>query len=160
MSITLLPLDLPQLDSLAREPSHLDGMPVAAGALPARIHSRGRRAGTARGQAPALALALRVHGESVEPDRGNRRLQGSPVAGRVEIGYGIAEQRRGRGFATAAVRELLLAAFAAPGVVEVYAETAAENVSSRRVVEKAGFRHLGRRATNDDGIVDQWVRCK
>jgi len=77
--------------------------------------------------------------------------------GRVEIGYGVAEQFRGRGFATAAVRKRGRLALAAPGVVEVYAETAVGNASSRRIVEKAGFLHIGRSETKDDGIVDQWL---
>jgi ribosomal-protein-alanine N-acetyltransferase len=91
---------------------------------------------------------------------GSGGFKGFPVDGRVAIGYGVAEELRGKGLATAAVRELLQVAFSDTGVVEVYAETATDNVPSRRVVEKAGFRHLGRRATDADGIVDQWLISK
>ena len=87
-------------------------------------------------------------------------FKGSPVDRRVEIGYGIAVRFRRQGFATCAVRELVQVAFSGQAVAEVYAETAADNLASRRVVEKVGFRHLGQRATEADGIVDQWLKSK
>ena len=91
---------------------------------------------------------------------GTGGFKGPPVEWRVEIGYGVAESLRGNGFATAAVCELLQVAFSEPGVREVYAETASDNRPSRRVVEKAGFRHIGQRSAEQDGTVDQWLRLR
>ena len=58
-----------------------------------------------------------------------------------EIGYGIGERFRGRGYATAAVRALLPIAFGAESadLWRLEAVAAVENVASRRVLERAGF---------------------
>jgi RimJ/RimL family protein N-acetyltransferase len=70
-------------------------------------------------------------------------FKGPPRDGVVELGYEIAEARRGRGLATAAVREMLAEAFADEGVTTVIAHTLAERNASNRVLEKAGFEHDG-----------------
>jgi [ribosomal protein S5]-alanine N-acetyltransferase len=56
-------------------------------------------------------------------------------SGSVQIGYGVTEPCRGRGYATAAV--VALTAHLQPG--RVYATVPVDNVASRRVLEKAGF---------------------
>ncbi len=58
---------------------------------------------------------------------------------------------QGRGLATAAVRELLREAFAAPDVERVTARTLAEPGPSVRVLEKSGF------ATSDGDVADREV---
>jgi [ribosomal protein S5]-alanine N-acetyltransferase len=65
------------------------------------------------------------------------------VDGVVEIGYEIAESRRGRGLATLAVRAMVAEAFADPRVGAVIAHTLAERNASNRVLEKCGFRFDG-----------------
>ena len=60
-----------------------------------------------------------------------------------EIGYGIAEAFRGRGYASEAVRLALQWAFRQPEVNAVEAETDPENTASQSVLEKCGFRPLG-----------------
>ena len=69
-------------------------------------------------------------------------LQDTIVA---ELGYGIAEEFRGFGYATEAVETILAWAFDQPGVTSVAAETEAGNAASRRVLEKCGFLPAGRR---------------
>lgn len=59
--------------------------------------------------------------------------------GMAEIGYGIAEEYQGRGFATEAVKAVLVWAFQNPNVMAIEAETATENIASKRVLEKCGF---------------------
>jgi [ribosomal protein S5]-alanine N-acetyltransferase len=66
-------------------------------------------------------------------------FKGPPRDGIVELGYAIAPSWEGRGLATAAVRELLREAFAAPCVLTVIAHTPAAPGPSPRVLEKAGF---------------------
>ena len=66
-------------------------------------------------------------------------FKGPPEDGVVELGYEIAEARRGRGLATAATRALLEEAFADDRVSAVIAHTLAERNASNRVLEKAGF---------------------
>jgi ribosomal-protein-alanine N-acetyltransferase len=67
-------------------------------------------------------------------------FKGPPRDGVVELGYEIAESRRGRGLATAAVRAMVDEALADGGVRGVVAHTLPERNASNRVLEKAGFR--------------------
>jgi len=66
-------------------------------------------------------------------------LKGPPTDGRVELGYGIVESRRGRGYATEAARALVEVALALRGVTEVVADVDPANRASVRVLEKAGL---------------------
>ena len=70
---------------------------------------------------------------------GNLSFKGSPVDGVVELGYGIAEEYRGFGYATEAVETILEWAFDQPGVTKIAAETESGNLASQRVLEKCGF---------------------
>ena len=60
-----------------------------------------------------------------------------------EIGYGILEAYRGRGYAAEAVNLALQWAFRHPEVKAVEAETDPGNAASQRVLEKCGFRPMG-----------------
>ena len=70
-------------------------------------------------------------------------FKGPPEEGVVEIGYEIAEGRRGRGLATAAARAMVAEAFADERVMTVMAHTLPERNPSNRVLEKVGFRYDG-----------------
>jgi RimJ/RimL family protein N-acetyltransferase len=70
-------------------------------------------------------------------------FKGPPSGGVVELGYEIAEARRGRGFASAAARAMLAQAFADDRVEAVIAHTLAERNASNRVLEKLGFQFDG-----------------
>jgi RimJ/RimL family protein N-acetyltransferase len=65
----------------------------------------------------------------------------APVSdtGEVEIGYGLAAPERGLGYGTEAVRLLTSWLLDRPLVRVVVAEVDADNLASRRVLEKAGF---------------------
>jgi ribosomal-protein-alanine N-acetyltransferase len=66
-------------------------------------------------------------------------FKGPPREGAVELGYEIAQSRRGRGLATAATRAMLAEAFADEDVTLVVAHTLPRRNASNRVLEKAGF---------------------
>ena len=70
-------------------------------------------------------------------------FKGIGEAGEVEIGYGVAEDWRGNGYATEAVSALVEWALKQSGVMRVTAETEPSNVASQRVLEKAGFVRTG-----------------
>lgn len=59
------------------------------------------------------------------------------------IGYTIAERFRGRGVATSAVRATIDVAFGPLGLGRLGAVAAVENVASRRVLQRSGFRFEG-----------------
>jgi len=70
-------------------------------------------------------------------------FKGPPVDGTVELGYEIAESRRRRGLATAAVRAMVAEAFDAPDVSRVIAHTVAHANPSNRLLESSRFRFDG-----------------
>jgi RimJ/RimL family protein N-acetyltransferase len=77
--------------------------------------------------------------------------------GVVELGYEIAESRRGRGLATAATEAMIAQAFADPGVRAAIAHTLPEHNASTRVLEKSGFSHDGETRERDN-TVWRWRR--
>lgn len=60
----------------------------------------------------------------------------------VELGYRLHKAAWGKGYATEGSRALIRHGFTALGVQRVRAETMAVNSRSRRVMEKAGMRHV------------------
>ncbi|QIG41433.1 GNAT family N-acetyltransferase [Nocardioides anomalus] len=65
------------------------------------------------------------------------------------LGYRLARSAWGRGLATEGARAMVARAFAVPDVTRVGATTRAANTGSRRVLSKAGLRHVD----TDDGEV-------
>ena len=59
--------------------------------------------------------------------------------GKVEIGYGMQDEYRCKGYMTEAVKELINWAFSFNHVTEVIAETEKDNLPSYRVLEKTGM---------------------
>jgi RimJ/RimL family protein N-acetyltransferase/ADP-ribose pyrophosphatase YjhB (NUDIX family) len=150
-------LDLSQLRALEADPSQLDGVPVIDGALPPHFILTAAIEALAHGKPPLWFSIFAFRQAQPLLIVGTGGFRGAPVNGRVEVGYGVAEPVRGRGIATSAVRQLTALAFAEPDVSAVFAETAVDNVPSRRVVEKNGFLHIGQRETTEDGVVDRWL---
>src|SRR5437763_7967043 len=67
-------------------------------------------------------------------------VKGPPTdAGEVEIGYGLAGPSRRRGLGTRAVAALVEELRAHPDVRRIDAYVVADNLASRRVLERAGF---------------------
>ena len=70
-------------------------------------------------------------------------FKGITEEGTAEIGYGIAENYRGCGYATESVSALVGWALKQTGVTCVTAETEETNIASRKVLGKAGFMPTG-----------------
>lgn len=60
----------------------------------------------------------------------------------AEVGYRLVRSSWGKGYATEGVQALIEVAFDSLGFDRISAETLAVNHASRRVLEKAGFRHI------------------
>jgi RimJ/RimL family protein N-acetyltransferase len=71
-------------------------------------------------------------------------FHGPPAGNVVEVGYGVAEEARGRGVATRALLLLLEVAAGLAGVQRVVGRTEESNVASQRVMLAAGMRFVGR----------------
>lgn len=66
-------------------------------------------------------------------------FKGIDAYGSAEIGYGIADDYQGQGFATEAVNAAAAWAFRQNAVNSVTAEVDKDNIASIRVLEKSGF---------------------
>ena len=73
--------------------------------------------------------------------------------GSIDIGYGIAPSRQGRGMASAAVVDW---ARSAPAVTAITADTATDNVASQQVLVRNGFIRIGERIDDEDGAMICW----
>ncbi len=67
----------------------------------------------------------------------------SAARGSVEIGYAIEDRVQGKGFASEAVSAMTRWGLTRLGLPEVLGIVGKENVGSCRVLEKAGFLHVG-----------------
>jgi RimJ/RimL family protein N-acetyltransferase len=74
----------------------------------------------------------------------------------VEIGFGIAESRRGRGFASQAVADLVALSRDRGQVRALTAGTARWNIASQKALARAGFEQCGTRMDEDDGELIEW----
>ncbi|GMU41696.1 MAG: hypothetical protein AMXMBFR23_25620 [Chloroflexota bacterium] len=74
---------------------------------------------------------------------GGINLKGRPAGGRVEIGYGLDEPWRHRGYAREAARVLVARAFRDPAVQEVVAVIDPANAASIAVAESLGMHRTG-----------------
>ncbi|MEP7054426.1 MAG: GNAT family N-acetyltransferase [Actinomycetota bacterium] len=87
------------------------------------------------GSSPACWL-IQLHGTVI----GELGWKGGPGPdGRAEIGYSLAPDYRGAGYATEAVQGFALWATTRQEVRRLVAETLVDNLASRRVLEKSGF---------------------
>lgn len=81
-----------------------------------------------------------------------------PSEGVIDIGYGIAPSRQGRGHASQAVRDIVAWARTDSRVQAITAETSTENLASQAVLANAGFVRVGERVDAEDGPLLCW-RC-
>jgi RimJ/RimL family protein N-acetyltransferase len=83
----------------------------------------------------------------------------APRDGMVEIGYGIAPSARGKGAATALASHLCEHAFR-KGATVVRAHSLEGNLASQRVLDKSGFKLIGKVVDPEDGEVLRFEKAK
>ncbi len=76
--------------------------------------------------------------------------------GLVEIGYGVAAWRCGKGVATRAIALLLEEIARMPQIKGTVAETAITNEASQKVLKRNGFVETGRRHDDEEGDLIVW----
>ena len=144
-TVTLRRLTPADVDDVYR----LQSLPeVVAGQVPAE--PRGRDDIVRRcARAEAAWLAGHQAGMSIR-DTGTDAFAGTvgvaywePTTGQAMIGYDLAREWRGRGYASRAVRLLSTWVFGHTGIARLIAGTAPDNVASQRVLEAAGFQREG-----------------
>ena len=75
------------------------------------------------------------------------------LGGEVEIGYGIKEEYRNQSYATEAAKATVKFAFEQAGQEVLCAIVKPENIASRRVIGKLGFKNCGVRTVPDENGV-------
>lgn len=129
------------------------GLPESGIDAPEVIEMLGALAATVRRQVDPAAWLIVNDGEVVGLCSITKPFTSPGV---VEIGYGIAPQRRGHGFGTRAVGKLLELARVDPRISIVAAETAIDNPASQQILERNGFTRVGGRIDPEDGAVFCW----
>lgn len=81
-----------------------------------------------------------------------------PSEGVIDIGYGIAPSRQGRGHARSAIAAIVEWACSDPRVMAITAETSVHNHPSQRALERNGFLQAGERLDPEDGELICWRR--
>lgn len=138
----------------------IPGYVVADGALPPRHVAERSLQHLEAGHPPEWALPLHIVDASRQTVVGGCTFKGLPISGSVEIGYGIAPSCQGRGYASAAVRQLLLSATRSGLVREVFALISSDNLASAAVVSRAGFTRGPAVLDSDGETVVRWHwRC-
>ena len=90
---------------------------------------------------------------------GNGGFGGKPTAGgTIKLGYSIMQEFQERGYATEAVRGLVLWAFSHSEVARIIGETYPNLTKSIRVLEKNGFVFIGGGA--ESGVIGYELRCR
>ncbi|BAJ27422.1 MULTISPECIES: GNAT family N-acetyltransferase [Kitasatospora] len=145
----LTPADLPAVTALCGDPEVMryldDGRPVP----PARVADE-LLPGLLREYAElpdglgcwAVEAAGRFLGWAALRPPSSVGLVERPDPADLELGYRLLPATRGRGYATEAAAGLVRAAFAERAAGRVVATTMAVNAPSRRVLERAGLRHV------------------
>lgn len=87
-------------------------------------------------------------------------FKGITENGTTEIGYGVAEDYQGCGYATEAVTALTDWALEQPCVVCIMAETDESNVASQKVLDKAGFAPTGEIGEEGPLYIRNTVKCE
>jgi RimJ/RimL family protein N-acetyltransferase len=85
---------------------------------------------------------------AIASNRGRREPLGmisveSRLQGRLTLGYALAPEAWGKGYASEAARAIIDASFLLTNAVEILASSFLDNAASRRVLEKCGFVHQG-----------------
>ena len=88
---------------------------------------------------------------------GSGGYAGPPEHRSVELGYEIAPAFRRRGFASAAVSELVASAFASGEVDSVVAHTLPDDPASAGVLRAGGFTRVGTVPHPEEGEVWRWA---
>ena len=157
VAVRLVPIPAADLPALARGqvPAGLEGRVLADGLPPPHVAARIQRR-LAAGK-PAFWVGMSYIYDRDGCCIGGCGFKDVPREREVEIGYGIAEPRRGRGYASVAVQQLLLTAAATSQVDRVVALIDADNIASSKLARRLGF-VPGETVSDEGGLSVRWCR--
>jgi RimJ/RimL family protein N-acetyltransferase len=132
----VLPEDLPALEQ-GFVPPRLNGRALADGMPPPHVAARIRRLLDAGKPAHWVSMCYIVDADGC--CIGGCGFKDVPQGREVEVGYGLAAARRGQGYASAALAQLVARAEASGELDALVAHIAADNAPSIGVATRAGF---------------------
>ena len=156
MTLRVVPATVAQLEAFQRDPAEfaaLVGSPLPAG-WPEFPEAVEFTIDKLRGSPAEADWWMQLFFDSPHLV-GSGGFVGPPDDGVVEIGYEIGPEFRGRGYATAAAREMVATAFAADAHTVIAHTMPGENPSVG-VLRKVGFQHAGEVTDPDAGTVWKW----
>ena len=103
-------------------------------------------------------LGFKVVERASGAEIGSCGFKAPPADGMVELAYGVAEEFRGRGYATEAAAAAAKFAMDSGEVSVVRAHTRLGPNASTRVLERCGFLCLGEVIDPEDGLVWRWEK--
>jgi len=157
-AIDLVPMDLANLRRLgAAQPVDFGPMELLEGSLPPQGVAIRALAQLQAGVAECWCVPFLIVPASREVVLGGCLFKSAPVNGVVEISYGIAKSRRGRGIATVAVGKLVQMAKDSGIVSEIVAHIVPTNIGSARLVRRLGFVQGHSFVDSDGETVVRWV---
>jgi RimJ/RimL family protein N-acetyltransferase len=139
VSVRLVPIRTEDLPALERGlvPERLSGHALADGLPPPHVASRIRQY-LALGK-PAQWVGMHYVVDADGCCIGGCGFKDVPAQREVEVGYGLAESRRGLGYASAALALLIELAKASEELDALVAYISLDNAASMRVATRAGF---------------------
>lgn len=157
--VELVPLDLSDLRRLAAsEPIDSPApMVIPEGALPPAHVAAQALAQLDAGTPAFWCVPFLIVATASGSVLGGCRFKGLPIAGSVEIGYGVAIPERGRGVATAAVAQLIKMAASTGEVDQVVAHILPDNIASSKVVARLGFTKGHSLIDSNGELVVRWT---
>ena len=146
-----MPLSLPQLNAIVggQAPEFL-GLSVPENSTPPFHVAQRALASLAAGCEPFWVVPFNIVDLELSTIVGGIGFKGMPVAGEVEVGYGICPAFWRRGYAQWGLSELLQLARCSGSISRVLATIAPLNVASCSLVAKLGFVR-GAEFTDSDG---------
>jgi [ribosomal protein S5]-alanine N-acetyltransferase len=138
--IGLVQIGLPHLRQIAAgERVDLGNVTAFEGALPPGHVATLALAEVDAGTPLGWCVPFLILSKSRNAVLGSCRFKTVPVAGEVEISYGVSREVRGQGIATEAIAQLLQIAAADRAVTRVVAHILPENLPSSRLARRLGF---------------------
>lgn len=134
--VPIPPEDLPALER-GLVPQQLTGRALSGGLPPPHVATRIRE--YLEAGKPAHWVSMCYIADADGCIVGGCGFKDVPVAREVEVGYGLAEARRGHGYASAALARLVEMALASGELDALVAYISPDNTASIRVATRAGF---------------------
>jgi RimJ/RimL family protein N-acetyltransferase len=156
LTIALLPASIEHLAVLVSGKTPHQVVAARDALPPTRVPQR-TLSQLAAGKSPSWCCLFYMVHQGTGEVLGTCGFKDEPRNGKVEVGYGVAPEHRGNGYATAALAQMVSLASGLDRSVVVLAQVNPANLASTRVVQKLGFVPSATVVDEDDETLVQWL---